>query len=410
MINRTVVHSGSEVPYHGRLARGVNETLRSGAMAQNTSDPATAQVSGDPGAMPRIRFGGVNLLRALAVLTVVYSHISYFLVDDLGTPWWLIDVVTVVLVDHGGLNHHLSFVGVAFFMLLTGLVATASVARNSRRAFLVGRAARLLPVFWLSVLAAIVLVRLGVNGMFSGGDGIGNYDAAMSFVLGGFFVRPEVVVLGVTWTLAVQFAFYFYAVSMRRFMIDRPVVVPIVGAAICGCVLVYIELVPESWTVPMVDKIAATLPTVFLGQIVYLGFARLASWRMIAVAALAQLAVVAFATIVDAFHVGQGRHVWTVIVLVAVVILVAPTDSRFGRTRIVHWLATRSYTIYLVHTLVLYKVYLLVEPHLGATVAVVVFAVVTGVVSDVMYRYVETPAARWISRHWSGRRVTATAA
>ncbi|MGB6179720.1 MAG: acyltransferase [Rhodococcus sp. (in: high G+C Gram-positive bacteria)] len=374
-------------------------------MTAPTPDPDNGVVSVPAAQQPkRIRFGGLDIVRALAVLTVLYSHISYFLVDDLGTSWWVIDVVTVVFIDHGGLNHHLSFVGVAFFMMLTGLVATASVVRNSRRAFLVGRAARLLPVFWLSILAAIVLVRLGVNGMFSQTVGISNGEAAMSFVLGGFFMRPEVVVLGVTWTLIVQAVFYFYAVGMRRVLATRPVIVPIIGAVICWLVLLYTDLVPTSWTIPMVDKVAATLPTVFLGQVAYLGFARLASWRALAVAALCQLAVVQYAVIVDAFHVGQSGHLWTVLVLITTVVFVARTDTAFGRSRVVHWMATRSYTIYLVHTLVLYRIYSLVEPHLGPTAAVAVFAAVTFVLSDVIYRYVETPAARWIASHWSGSR------
>jgi peptidoglycan/LPS O-acetylase OafA/YrhL len=397
------------VVYTGELDLRVNGTLRSGVMTHPTPNPDKGAVSvAAPSELPRIRFGGVDILRALAVLTVVYSHISYFLVDDLGTSWWLIDVVTVVLVEHGGLNHHLSFVGVAFFMMLTGLVATASVVRHSPRKFLVGRAARLLPVFWLSVLAAIVLVRLGVNGMFSQTVGISNAEAAMSFVLGGFFVRPEVVVLGVTWTLIVQGVFYVYAVSMRRVLATRPVLVPVIGAALCWAVLLYTDLVPYSWTVPMVDKVAATLPTVFLGQLAYMGFARLASWRALTAAALTQFAVIQYAITVDAFHVGQQGHLWTVLVLIVAVVLVAPTDTAFGRSRVVHWLATRSYTIYLVHTLVLYRIYSLVEPHLGPTMAVLVFALATGALSDVIYRYVETPAARWIARHWSGRATPAT--
>ena len=52
---------------------------------------------------PRVDFGGANLLRFLAVLTVLYSHISFYLVDDLGTSWWGIDVVTGVLIDGDGL-------------------------------------------------------------------------------------------------------------------------------------------------------------------------------------------------------------------------------------------------------------------------------------------------------------------
>lgn len=379
----------------------VNGTLRSGAMSPaRDSDEVTAPAR--PPRLRSIRFPGLDVLRAVAVLAVVYSHISYYLVDDVGGTWWVIDLVTTTLVDHGGLNHHLSFVGVAFFMMLTGLVSTASVARHSPRSFLVGRAARLLPVFWLSIFAAVVLVRLGVNGMFSQTVGISNAEAAMSFVLGGFFLRPEVVVLGVTWTLIVQFVFYGYAVALRRVLTTRPVLVPTIGAVLCWLVLLYTDLVPYDWTVPMLDKIAATLPTVFLGQIAYFAFARAASWRVLVAAALAQFAVIQFAMTVDAFHVGQRGHLWTVLVLIVAVVLIAPTDTAFGRSRVVHWLATRSYTIYLVHTLVLYRIYEWVEPHLGPTVAVAVFALVVGMLSDLVYRYVETPASAWIAKRFAG--------
>lgn len=352
---------------------------------------------------PALRFPGVDILRAIAVVAVVYSHISYYLVDDLGTPWWVIDVVSATLVNVGGLNQHLSFVGVAFFMMLTGLVATGSAMRNPTGSFLVARAARLLPVFWLSVLAAVVLVRLGVNGLFSGGNDLSNGQVAMSFVLGGFFVRPEIVVLGVTWTLSVQALFYLYCVAMRRVLLTRPVVVPTVGALVCLSVIVYTEFAPVDWTVPMLDKIAATLPAVFVGQLIYLAWAGLLTWRETVPAMAIQGGVVTYATVVDAFHVGQGRHVWTLVVLTATTVLLAKRDGPIARSRSVHWLATRSYTVYLVHTLVLYRVYSLVEPHLGPTAAVAVFLVVTGVISDLVYRYVETPASRWIVRVYADR-------
>ncbi|GGF90678.1 hypothetical protein GCM10007304_00740 [Rhodococcoides trifolii] len=361
-------------------------------------------------AVPRIEFTGVNLLRAGAVLAVVYSHISYYLVDDLQTSWWLIDGVAFGLVRYGGLNQHLSFVGVAFFMILTGLVSTASAMRHPPRQYLLARGARLVPVFWFAVALAILLVALGVNGMFSRQDGIGVGDAAGSFFLLGFFHRPEVVVLGVTWTLSVQILFYLYCVATRKLLLTRPIVPPLLGAFLCVVVLVYTANVPVEYTVPMLDKIAATLPTVFLGQIFYLAWARLVSWRWAVVAGLAQFEAIRYATDTDAFHVGQHAHLWTVLLIAGTVLLLARYDGRPARSRVVHWLATRSYTIYLVHTLILYRAYALLAPHVGSTVAVAVFLLITGVVADAMYRWVEVPAARAIVTRWAGRRTDVTAA
>jgi peptidoglycan/LPS O-acetylase OafA/YrhL len=361
-------------------------------------------------AVPRIQFTGLNLLRAGAVLAVVYSHVSYYLVDDLQTSWWLIDGVAVGLVKYGGLNQHLSFVGVAFFMILTGLVSTASAMRHSPRQYLIARGARLIPAFWFAVALAILLVGLGVNGMFSRQDGIGFADAVGSFFLVGFFQRPEVVVLGVTWTLSVQILFYLYCVATRRLLLSRPIVSPLIGAAVCFAVLVYTANVPVEYTLPMLDKVAATLPTVFLGQIFYLAWARLVSWRWAVAAGLAQFEVIRFATDIDAFHVGQHAHMWTVLLIAGTVLLLARYDGRFARSRIVDWMATRSYTIYLLHTLVLYRIYALLAPHVGSTVAVAVFLLITGLVADAVYRWVEVPAARWITARWSGRRPAVTAA
>ncbi len=182
---------------------------------------------------PRVDLPGVNLLRTVAVLAVLYSHISFYLIDDLGTGWWVIDVVYRVLVEGAGLNQHLSFLGVAMFMTLTGLLITRSAIRDEPRRFLVARSARLIPAFWVAILAAILLVRLGVNGMFSGQTGVSDAEAVLSFFLGGFFLKPEVAVLGVTWTLAVQITFYLYCVAARPLLRTRPIVVPVLGAVAC---------------------------------------------------------------------------------------------------------------------------------------------------------------------------------
>ncbi|SNT26781.1 acyltransferase family protein [Rhodococcoides kyotonense] len=345
---------------------------------------------------PRVELAGADLLRTIAVLAVLYSHISFYLIDDRGEGWWVIDVVYRVLIEETGLNQHLSFVGVAIFMLLTGLLVTRSAMRQSRRDFAVSRLARLVPALWISVFAAIVLVRLGINGMFSGQTGITNSEAALSFVLGGFFLKPEVAVLGVTWTLTVQLLFYLYCTAVRGVLRTYPVVVPLVGAALCVVVLMYNFYIPQPWSVPMLSKIAATMPTLFLGQIIYLGWAKIIGWRWVVVAVIAQAEVVRLATDIHAYWAGD-QYMWTIVVVTGLVLLLSRYDGRVAQWEIVRWTGTRSYAIYLVHTLILYRVYENVVPYTGPTGAVVAFVVVTALVSEAVYRWVETPAARWLN-------------
>lgn len=344
----------------------------------------------------------MNLLKTLAVLAVVYSHISFYLIDDLGTGWWAIDLVYDVLVDGAKLNQHLSFLGVAAFMMLTGMLITRSAIRQDARPFLIARGARLLPAFWVAILSAIVLVRLGINGMFSGQTGVSNVEAGLSFVLGGFFLKPEVAVLGVTWTLAVQITFYLYCVIARPLLRAAPIVMPTLGAAVCMLVIFYNLYIPHPYAVPFLSKIAATLPTVFLGQIIYLGWARLTGPRGLVFAMLAQVMVVWVATDYQVYWAGT-RYLWTIVVVTATVVLLARYDGRLARSRVVYWTATRSFAIYLVHTLVLYRVYENTVGHLGPTGAVLAFVVVCALVSEALYRFVEVPAGRWITDRWVRR-------
>ena len=345
-----------------------------------------------------MELAGADLLRTIAVLAVIYSHISFYLIDDLGSGWWLIDGVYAVFVEGLNLNQHLSFVGVAIFMTLTGAVITRSAMRHHPGRFLLDRVGRLMPAFWVAIAAAILLVRLGINGMFSGQPGISNTEAALSFVLGGFFLRPEVAVLGVTWTLVVQVFFYLYCVVMRPVLRSRPVVVPFVGAVVCALILLYNLYMPQPYTVPMLSKVAATLPTVFLGQLMYLGWARLADWRWLIVGVLAQIEVVRLASENRVYWAGD-RYMWTIAVVTALVFVVGRYRGRPTRWTVVRWTATRSYAIYLVHTLILYRVYEHTVGPLGRTGAVIAFLIVTAAVSEVLYRWVEVPAGRWLAAH-----------
>lgn len=356
---------------------------------------------------PRVDFPGANLLRCLAALAVVYSHICFYLIDDLGTGWWFIDVVYDLLVAGLGVNHHLSFVGVSAFMMLTGLMITRSAIRQPGGRFLTARAARLVPAFWVSILAAVILVKLGINGMFSGHNTVGNGEAALSFFLGAFFLKPQVAVLGVAWTLAVQIVFYLYCVLARRLLSTVPLAVPMIGAAVCTAVILYNLYIPEPYTVPFLSKIAATLPTVFLGQLAYLAWAGLIPVRHLILGVLVQVQVVVFATEMNVYWAGKA-YLWTIVLVFACVVILARQDSRLGRSRVVHWVATRSYAIYLVHTLVMYRIYENAVGYTGTTGAIVLMLLGIALVSEVLYRFVEVPAARWISNRWLAPKRAAT--
>jgi peptidoglycan/LPS O-acetylase OafA/YrhL len=357
---------------------------------------------------PRVQMNGADLLRVIAVCAVLYSHISFYLLDDVGGDWWMLDIVNLVLIDDVGLNLHLSFVGVSMFMLLTGLLITRSAMRQSRRDFMVARLARLVPALWFAIALAVVLVKLGVNGMFSGQPGISNGEAVLSFFLGGFFLRPEVAVLGVTWTLVVQIVFYLYCVAMRSALRASPITVPLIGAALCTLVILWNLYLPQPYTIPFLTKVAGVLPTLFLGQIFYLGWAKLVTWRWIVIGVVAQIEVIRLAIDVHTFWMGE-TYLWSLLVVTGTVLLLARYDGPITRWPIIGWIGTRSYAIYLIHTLVLYRIYAAVEPHFGPTAAVLAFLTGTAALAEIIYRWIELPAARHISTRYRQLRTRSAA-
>jgi peptidoglycan/LPS O-acetylase OafA/YrhL len=355
-----------------------------------------------PQSLPRLRLPGLDLLRTIGVAAVVYSHISYYFVDGMGTGWWFIDATYRVFVDGMGLNQHLTFFGVALFMFLTGALITPSAMRHRPRVFLLHRISRLAPLLWATIAVAIVLVRLHVNGMFSGGSSIGDVAAPLSFLLVGFFHRPEIDVLGVAWTLVVQIAFYCCCVAGRRWLWTRPQLVSAAAAGVCAAVLVYDRIFPAA-TLVIVGKVASTLPVAFLGQTVYFAWTRRMSRPWILVCAAAQMGVLWLTAQLHGWWSGTGHYVWTVCVVAILVLTLANWNGPTTRSALVHWVGTRSYAIYLVHTLILYKVYQLTVGWVGKTGAVIAFLAVTAAAAEFGYRWIEVPAGRWLAERVVGR-------
>jgi peptidoglycan/LPS O-acetylase OafA/YrhL len=125
---------------------------------------------------------------------------------------------------------------------------------------------------------------------------------------------------------------------------------------------------------------------------------RTVSWRWIVVGLLAPLAVIWEAEQLHQFWGGVNHYGLTVVVAAVCVLALARRRGRISRARVVYWLGTRSYPIYLVHTLILYKVYQLTSGFLGRTGGIIAFLAVTAAVSEAAYRWVEVPAGNWISQ------------
>jgi peptidoglycan/LPS O-acetylase OafA/YrhL len=186
------------------------------------SVPSPARLREEIGRPARQRFACFEGLRAIAAGSVLVHHVASFSGADLGT-------------SAGYVYAHLD-VGVTIFFLLSGfLLYRPRVAAHLRRepepalgTYLLRRAARLMPAYWLALTFFIAVGAIHPHG-------IGDYLAYYGFVqiywrsrtLGG--IAPA-------YSLAIEVSFYvflpFYSAAIRRFASF--------GAELAGAALLYV--------------------------------------------------------------------------------------------------------------------------------------------------------------------------
>ena len=142
------------------------------------------------------RYSHIDALRAIAVLLVVWLHVSevYGSIATLDSQWvyrWADEL-------------NVGRVGVVIFFAISGFVISHSIKGKpieGSRKFWIRRFFRLYPIFWVSIIAGIAVMSLGF--------GV-HYD--ISTILANFTMLPQFLshqmVLGLYWTLEVELVFY----------------------------------------------------------------------------------------------------------------------------------------------------------------------------------------------------------
>lgn len=170
---------------------------------------------------PQIAF--IHILRGVAALLVVWSHLSgYWLLETGRTSaaqdlWYQWVGRPLHLYQNGG------HVGVVLFFLISGYIITHTSLREDRRSFAIKRVLRILPALAVAVLVTWVIVTVAHAADL---PLIGFAEAPWwrwlmaVFLLDGF-VAPRLV-LDVTWTLVVELIFYLLIFSVIRLQRARP--------------------------------------------------------------------------------------------------------------------------------------------------------------------------------------------
>jgi peptidoglycan/LPS O-acetylase OafA/YrhL len=226
----------------------------------------------------------LDVLRAIAALLVVYAHLSHYLLRS-------VRGVSAEWLNAGP-------AGVMLFFLVSGYIIPASLERHGDlRRFWTGRFRRLFPLY---TVVALLVVALGVTGVVPLDPAVAAHPAAtavahatmLPFLLGGPLITP------VFWTLTFEMVFYLLVGALFAVRLHR-------ASGIAAALLAVVAVV----TAPLTPHLLGVSPWV-VAVLLIAGLAAVVSGRRLVVApaavALGALALTLVITNQDPAHVWDG--------------------------------------------------------------------------------------------------------
>jgi len=357
--------------------------------------------------IPGHRYANIDALRGIAAMLVVWLHGAELFVrlpgiEGRGQIWY--DIAHAV--DFGR-------IGVVAFFMISGYVIPPTL-RGPRdtgmRRFLVRRFFRLFPAYWLSIPLGYLLLWLPWGRSFSIGDILAN-----STMLPAVFGSEATI--GLYWTLEAELAFYtlcvgLFAIGVLR---ERTALLAMAGLLVAVMLSFQLRLLPSP-ELTQWKLLPYNLSLMFAGSLVRQAHDAYrdvrADPKMLGVAIFYAVFAVGVTTLPAMGSLVFGRNIeskfFAYSYLIGIAIFVITVVAWTRPHRAIVWLGTISYSLYLLHPIVLYAmVWLLtyvwhVPAPFGAGSLLLVLAAGSVAFASLTYVAVELPAINHARRLTGG--------
>lgn len=338
----------------------------------------------------RNRFVFLDLIRSVAAPLVFYSHVvEYWDKHGHSSPvtkeiWTFVNNPLSLMQDFG-------FFGVALFFLVSGFVVTHRASQERATEFALKRVLRIYPV--LIVVVALV----GFFGGYLHILGAANLpkftpaNLVTNALLINYFLLPQVVLVLVAWTLAIEVVFYLLLLLLLPLVKRIAWVALTIELVLCWCAVEFAR--DFGGNVFLLAVTLSFLPVLLLGQICWAVWSKRLPFRYGALMGIAAWLIFVWAGNRDMGRLDSGYPSAVCIALLLFVALLLAEDH-LKPTRAVSFLADRSYSIYLIHWFVALPVMAYLYPHVPAWLAIICAIAATMLVVELSYRGIERPSQR----------------
>jgi peptidoglycan/LPS O-acetylase OafA/YrhL len=336
--------------------------------------------------MSSSRFVFLDYLRAIAAWAVVYDHVLAHWPERFGATLSVVGALRAHIYVPLGVIQDFGWLGVCIFFLISGFIITHVSQREAVAEFLIRRFFRIFPL-----LSFFVLLSFVIDPDFRGKVAIG--DLLRNMTLLNYFTVPQVVLVGVAWTLAIEILFYL--ATAATMIVRSPVL--IVGANLVFCSLVIASCRNFGDNYFLFAASLAYVPYLVVGQIFYFAFYQNSiSLKTALICTLAAFAVITFgiSTIHVQFRPVENSYVINFLYACAIFSAFFLAEARLRVHRSVAFLSTTSYAVYLTHGVVGWAIFVRLWPY-GSGVAIAATLVTTIVVSTLVHYAIERPTLEW---------------
>jgi peptidoglycan/LPS O-acetylase OafA/YrhL len=338
------------------------------------------------------RYIFLDYLRAAAAWLVVWDHLANIMPGWGGWIFlparWIRHNVSEPL----GIIQDFGWFGVALFFLISGFIISDRASVEGAAEFTVKRLLRIYPMLAVTVClsAAFVVAK----------DQVTVRNVLLNLTLANYLVVPQVVLVGVAWTLVIEMVFYALTAA-TQFARGSPHRI--------AFNLLFIALViwrrgafgPSFlWLAVWV----AYLPVLVMGQTIYWWLAKRrlsAPWGLAYLAAAFGLFLLGVRTMQPSFL--PATNSYPISVAYAVLLFIVMMRIRLPERRAVRFLSDTSYSLYLLHGIFGWMILAALIGKAPLGLVVLLAAGASLATAYVAQRVVETPVnrlARRLSRGW----------
>jgi peptidoglycan/LPS O-acetylase OafA/YrhL len=341
------------------------------------------------------RIAFLDWLRAAASLMVVWDHLVARWLHDHGRGWLPLAAEESFLSVPLVITQNLGWLGVVTFFLISGFIISSVSVTETTFAFVLKRVLRIFPPLVAAVLGIVLLAQLdpGTNLEMQGKVTLEN--VLLNFTLLNYVKVPQVVLVGVAWTLVIEVAFYALMALTARFLRSRhAILTPVLIMLVAAFFLLTGRRFGASYFLLAVT--VSYVPLLVLGQLLWLRWTGKIRWLWFVVLSLGcwVLFVQGVSAYQPQFLQPAQSYGPSVALGYALFAFLLSKNSTIRTPSVVRFLAERGYSIYLFHG----PVGLVILDHLYGRLpfSVVLLLTFAGVlvVVELVYRLVERPSQR----------------